>query len=148
MARVVKPGGRLLLLEHGRGTWDWVNGILNAGEEKHCKARCVQATLLLLPPSPGSAPHASLPAAAGYSGARRLNGTGPSARAQQARCGRMFAPPAACRLSQKWGCQWNRPIDELVAKAGLEVRPEVESIREDIAVAVMWVQSELWAKQK
>eukprot|EP00887_Chlorella_sp_A99_P005360 scaffold1.g5360.t1 len=58
MARVCKPGGRILLLEHGRGTWDWVNGVLDAGEERHCA---------------------------------------------------------------RWGCQWNRPILELVAAAGLEV---------------------------
>jgi hypothetical protein len=33
----VKPGGRLLLLEHGRGTWDWVNDMLDSHAERHHK---------------------------------------------------------------------------------------------------------------
>lgn len=31
----MRPGGKLLLLEHGRGTWDFVNNILDANAEKH-----------------------------------------------------------------------------------------------------------------
>lgn len=56
MARVCKPDGRILLLEHGRASADWLNGILDKGEQRHLK---------------------------------------------------------------KWGCQWNRDIEDLVA----QVRP-------------------------
>ena len=35
MARVCKPGGRILLLEHGRGTWGWVNDILERQAPEH-----------------------------------------------------------------------------------------------------------------
>lgn len=26
-----KPGGRILLLQHGRGTWSFINGVLDNG---------------------------------------------------------------------------------------------------------------------
>ena len=48
-----KPDGRILLLEHGRAGWDWLNGILDRGERKHLR---------------------------------------------------------------KWGCQWNRDIESIVAQ--------------------------------
>ena len=47
-----KPGGRILLLQHGKGTWDFVNGILDsgAGERGSCLAGLwsLGAALLLL----------------------------------------------------------------------------------------------------
>jgi methyltransferase OMS1 len=36
MGRALRPGGRLLLLEHGRGSWTFVNRILDSGADKHC----------------------------------------------------------------------------------------------------------------
>jgi methyltransferase OMS1 len=35
MARALRPGGRLLLLEHGRASWGAVNGALDRGAAKH-----------------------------------------------------------------------------------------------------------------
>lgn len=34
-AQLLKPGGKLLLLEHGQGTWDFINGILNRNAQNH-----------------------------------------------------------------------------------------------------------------
>ena len=56
-----KPGGKILLLEHGRGTWDWVNSVLDRQAEEH---------------------------------------------------------------HQKWGCWWNREIEQLVTAAGLRVESQ------------------------
>lgn len=58
MGRVCKPGGRILLLEHGRSHYGLINRLLDDGAEQHYR---------------------------------------------------------------KWGCRWNRSIEELVAEAGLEV---------------------------
>lgn len=32
---MVRPGGRLLLLEHGKASYDWLNEKLDAGAQKH-----------------------------------------------------------------------------------------------------------------
>ena len=38
MAKAVRPGGRLLLLEHGRSSsWDWINKILDSNADAHLK---------------------------------------------------------------------------------------------------------------
>lgn len=58
MASALKPGGKLLLLEHGRSSWSFINKILDENAEKHL---------------------------------------------------------------QKWGCEWNRPIDKLVLESGLVI---------------------------
>ena len=55
MARVCKPGGQILLLEHGRAGTDWLNDILDKGAQRHL---------------------------------------------------------------MKWGCQWNRDIEDIVKKVG------------------------------
>uniref|UniRef100_A0A7S0UQY9 Methyltransferase type 11 domain-containing protein n=1 Tax=Polytomella parva TaxID=51329 RepID=A0A7S0UQY9_9CHLO len=58
MASVLRPGGKILLLEHGKSTSSWLNGWLNGGAEDH---------------------------------------------------------------HDKWGCFWNRDIEKIVEKAGLDV---------------------------
>lgn len=35
MARVCKRDGRLLLLEHGKGSYDWINRIIDGGAQRH-----------------------------------------------------------------------------------------------------------------
>jgi methyltransferase OMS1 len=35
MSKALKPGGQLLLLEHGRSTWNFINSILDSSAEKH-----------------------------------------------------------------------------------------------------------------
>jgi len=35
MARITKPGGKILMLEHGKGHWGFVNNILDSGVEQH-----------------------------------------------------------------------------------------------------------------
>lgn len=35
MAAVLRPGGRVVLLEHGRGDWGFINGFLDRRAEKH-----------------------------------------------------------------------------------------------------------------
>ena len=58
-ARVVKPGGEILLLEHGRSkTWDWITRLLDSNAEMHAKT---------------------------------------------------------------WGCVWNRDLDEIIERSGLNV---------------------------
>lgn len=36
--RLLKPGGRLLLLEHGRSSWDWLNAHMDARAAAHHEA--------------------------------------------------------------------------------------------------------------
>jgi len=59
MARLLRPGGTILLIEHGKASWSFVNEILDAQADTH---------------------------------------------------------------SQKWGCEWNRDIIDIVQKAGLRVQ--------------------------
>jgi methyltransferase OMS1 len=58
MARVCKPGGRILLLQHGKAKASWLNRVLDDGAREH---------------------------------------------------------------HSKWGCWWNRDIEQIVRQAGLEV---------------------------
>eukprot|EP00128_Syssomonas_multiformis_P005402 Colp12_sorted_trinity150504_noHs@366 len=37
MKRVCKKDGKVLLLEHGRALYDWLNGVLDRGAEKHAR---------------------------------------------------------------------------------------------------------------
>jgi len=37
LAQMCKPDGKILLLEHGRGTWDFINNILDNNAEKHAQ---------------------------------------------------------------------------------------------------------------
>ena len=57
-ARACKPDGRILLIEHGRSTYDYLNNLLDDSAAQH---------------------------------------------------------------KAKWGCEWNRDINEIVAAAGLEI---------------------------
>ncbi len=57
-SRACKPDGRILLIEHGRSTYAWLNRLLDDSAAQH---------------------------------------------------------------KAKWGCEWNRNIDDIVAAAGLEV---------------------------
>jgi methyltransferase OMS1 len=36
-ALLLKPGGKVLLLEHGQGTWDWINDKINNTADSHYK---------------------------------------------------------------------------------------------------------------
>ena len=37
MQRCCRPGGKVLLLEHGRSSWDWLNDILDAQAPDHAQ---------------------------------------------------------------------------------------------------------------
>lgn len=37
MARALKPGGKILLLEHGVSSWKWLNNILDSHAAAHYK---------------------------------------------------------------------------------------------------------------
>jgi hypothetical protein len=37
LSKMCKPDGRILLLEHGLGTWDFINRILNRNAEAHAQ---------------------------------------------------------------------------------------------------------------
>jgi len=37
LSRLVKPGGKILLLEHGQGYWEWLNRLLDNTAVKHAK---------------------------------------------------------------------------------------------------------------
>ena len=58
MQRVCKPGGQILLLEHGKSHYDWLNRILDSNANKH---------------------------------------------------------------AERWGCIWNRPIEDILQESGLGV---------------------------
>ena len=57
-SRACKPDGRILLIEHGRSTYGWLNRLLDDSAAQH---------------------------------------------------------------KAKWGCEWNRDMDDIIAAAGLEV---------------------------
>ena len=35
MAKACKPGGQIILIEHGRASWDWLNKALDKDAERH-----------------------------------------------------------------------------------------------------------------
>ena len=98
-----KPGGRILLLQHGKGSWGFINNVLDNGA--------------------GGGGQAGLPRWAWAVGGACCWAEGTTAPVRNALG--MQRPdcmhPAAGAHYHKWGCWWNRDIEQIVRQAGLEI---------------------------
>lgn len=130
-----KPGGRILLLQHGKGTWDFINTVLDkgAGGAACCGgnvggplvAGCCGSKV------GGLSRHCVLCVSLEAAHARRpcLQASCGAATGLQLYCEpcSLWTPPAAPPADDhfvKWGCYWNRDIAKLVRQAGLEVESQ------------------------
>lgn len=96
-----KPGGRILLLQHGKGSWRFINNVLDNGAGGCCRLGCRREGAWWL--AVGGGKPQCLGARRAVSAASACN------------------LPAAGAHFLKWGCWWNRDIEQIVRQAGLEI---------------------------